>query len=274
MSDQNAEPTKPDQAPIVEFYSIYQDIRAPEPASRDLRGSLPSRAVKLCTPITSASSFGWYIYPPIDFAVRWTGSETEWSVLEENEPVEWRSLAGGYDAKLPFAKEAVAQIPESRKDDFDVFDSYGGAPPFIDADPRGPERVEIITGILARTQPGWLLHVREAPNWPRIDGIQVYEGLVECEWYRSYLPTIVRLTTQNKIVRFHKDLPLICVQAIPASVLAANQGPAPTYAGMADIPDEVWDEFVAWRRDRDNPDTPATYVRRQRDQAQREARVR
>ena len=274
MADQTAEPTKPGEVPIVEFFSIYQDIRAPEPASRDLRGSLPSRAVKLCAPITSASGFGWYIYPPIDFAVRWTGGETEWSALEDNEPVKWCSLAGGYDAKLPFAKKAVAQIPGARSADLDVFDAYGGAPSFINADPRGPERIEITTGILARTRPGWLLQVREAPNWPRIDGIQIYDGLLECEWYRSYVPTILRLTTHNKIVRFHKDLPLVCVQAIPVSVVDANRGPAPVYAGMADIPDDVWDEFVAWRRDRDNPETSATYLRRQRDRARQDAGVR
>jgi hypothetical protein len=259
--------------PIVEFFSIYPGVRPPEQASRDLRGSLPARAAKVCTPVTAASGFGWYIYPPVDFALRWIGDETEWSLLEDNEPIAWRSLAGGHDGVLPFAKDAVAEVPEARRGDLDIFDQFEGVPRFIDADPRGPDRVEIITGLLARTRPGWQLLLREVPNWPRPDGLQIYEGLVECEWYRSYLPTIMRLTMQHKVVRFYRNLPFMSAQVIPTAVVQANRGPMAAYTGMAALPDDVWDEFVAWRRDRQSPEVPATYVSRQRDLARQRART-
>jgi hypothetical protein len=263
------------ELPLVEFFSIYSDIRPPQPASRDVAGSLPARAARVCPPVTSASAFGWYVYPPVDFAVRWNGGESEWSLLEGNEPVLWRSLGGGYDAPLPFAKDAVAQLPaEWRERDGDVFDPFGGVPSFIDADPRGPERIELNIGMLIRSRPGWLVHVREAPNWPRVEGVQIYEGLLECEWYRSYMPVIIRLTTQNKVVRFYKHLPLVAVQAIPASVIEANRGPAPTRAGLAEMPEDVWREFVAWRRDRDDPEKAATYARRHREFARETGRPR
>jgi hypothetical protein len=228
---------------------------------------MPARAAKLCAPMTTASALGWYVYPPADFALRWDGGETQWSLLAENEPVGWRSLAGGYDGVLPNGREAFADLPESRTGDLDVFDKFGGSPPFINADPRGPDRLEISTGLLARTAPGWLLLVREPPNWPRMEGVQVYEGLIECEWYRSYVPTIIRLTTQNRIVRFHRSVPFIGVQVVPTNMIAANRGPAPLYRGIADFPDEVWEEFVEWRRFRQDPDRHATYVSRQRDRA-------
>ncbi|WP_189078312.1 DUF6065 family protein [Mangrovihabitans endophyticus] len=249
----------------MEFFSIYPDTRPPEPASRDLRGSLPARAAQVCTPITTASGVGWYLFPPVDFALRWDGDETFWSLLEDNEPARWRSLAGGRDGVLPSGADAIAAVPEGRVKDLDIFDRLGGLPAFIDADPRSPERVEVITGLLARTRPGWLLSLREPPNWPRTDGVHVYEGLIECEWYRSFLPTILRLTTQGKVVRFYRHLPLMVAQVIPTSMVEANRGSAPMLSGMADFPDDVWDDFVELRRARQDPTKPRTYVSRQRD---------
>jgi hypothetical protein len=219
--------------------------------------------------VTEASAFGWHIYPPLDFALRWTGSETEWSVLEDNEPTRWRSLAGGFDDKLPFAADAVANLPESRRTDLDVFDRYGGTPPFIDADPRGPERIEFVTGILIRTRPGWVAYIRSAVNWPAIDGLQIYDGVLETEWFRSFVPTIARLTTQGKIVRLYKRIPLLSVSVIPKEVLDDNRGAMPAFSGIADLPDDIWDEFVRHRRERQNPETRATYLTIQRERARR-----
>jgi hypothetical protein len=264
--DDDAVAERADGSPVVEFFCLYPDTHPPEPASRDVRGSLPARAVKTCTPLTAGSAFGWYIYPPVDFALRWHGSETEWSLLDDNEPVQWRSLAGGHDGTLAIATEALAQVPEA---DLDIFDRYGGSIPFIDADPRGPDRVEIVTGVLARTSPGWTLLVREPPNWPRHEGVQVYEGIIETEWYRSYLPTIIRLTVQHKVVRFYRNLPIMAVQPIPVATLEAARSPAVVCRGVGEFPADVWAQFVAWRRQRQQPDYSAGYISRQRDRARR-----
>lgn len=257
--------------PIVEFFCLYPDMPEPEPASRDVRGSVPARAGKVCTPMTVASGFGWYIYPPADFALRWDGSQTEWSLLEDNEPAGWCSLSGGYDAALPAGRDVLARVPEQRRKDLDIFDMFGGTLGFINADPRGPERVELITGVIARTPPGWQLLVREPPNWPREDGVQIHEGIIETEWFRSYLPTILRLTIQNRVVRFYRSLPIMVAQPIPTAALVAARGPFVVQRGADRFPDDVWADYVAWRRYRQDPQTTATYLSRQRERARRTA---
>jgi hypothetical protein len=261
----------PATRPLVEFFSLYEDIHAPEPGSRDIRGSMPARAAQRCPPVTEAAAFGWYVYPPVDLALRWNGGDTEWSPLEDNEPVKWRSLAGGVNDTLQLGRDVVAQLRESGRDGADLFDTYGGTVPFIDADPRGPDRIEMVTGLLVRTRPGWVLHVRQAANWPTIDGLQVYEGILETEWYRSFVPTIMRLTTQGKVVRLYKRIPLLSVTALPKAVVEANSGTVPVYAGVKQIPDDVWAELVKILRDRQNPEIRATYLSRQREQARRAA---
>ncbi|MFU8873636.1 DUF6065 family protein [Micromonospora sp. SL4-19] len=248
----------------VEIYSLYPDARPAEAASSSVRGSLPVRAVQHCPPVAAGSGLGWYVYPPADFALCWDGHETEWSPLEENEPVGWRSLAGGYDARLPDAATQLADVPERFRADLDIFDRYGGTLPFLDADPRASNTIEMVTGVVARTSPGWCLLARGVPNWPAQRGVQLYEGVVETDWYTSFLPTIMRLTEPGQVVRFYRNIPLMCLQPVHRSVLeASRKAELVTGQGLAEWPDDVWRELVSLRRRRQDPELRSTYRREQ-----------
>jgi hypothetical protein len=235
----------------VELFSFYGDAPRPEKASPHLRGSMPVRAVQVCPPITAASGFGWYLFPPVDFAVRWDGQASEWALLEDNEPVAWRSLAGGVEHSVPISAEALATAPERFAADTDIFDAFGGALPFIDADPRAGHLLEIITGVIARTSPGWCLLARGVANWPHSGDFQVLEGVLDTEWFRSWVPTMVRLTTPHRIVRFYRSQPITMLQPIPRAVLeAAGRATAEVAWGLDEFPDDIWGEFVDQRRRR------------------------
>ncbi|MEV4114746.1 DUF6065 family protein [Nonomuraea sp. NPDC049695] len=256
----------------VEFFNLYPDVRPPMLASPDLRGSMEAKAARVCSPMTTASGFGWYVYPPADFAVRWDGYTSEWSLLENNEPVGWRSLAGAHDGTLPASQEILQKIPKDRSADMDIFDKYHGLP-FIEADPRNPHMLEIVTGIIARTPPDWWLQVRAVPNWPQPGDHQILEGIIETDWYRSYLPTMVRLTQQNRVVRFYRHLPIMSLQPVSRRAVEAGRRPPGDYRGIEHIPDDVWREFVAWRRRKQDPNSAAFYVREQRERAKLRNRV-
>ncbi|MFY1617871.1 DUF6065 family protein [Micromonospora sp. WMMD736] len=252
-------------APLrVEIYSLYGDAKPSEAASPSLRGSLPARAVQQCPPVAAASGFGWYVYPPTDFALRWDGQDTEWTLLAENEPAHWRSLAGGYDGKLPDAAGQLRAAPEQFHGDLDIFDRYGASIPFLDADPRAANTVELVTGVVARTSPGWCLIARGVPNWPAQRGVQLYEGVVETDWYTSLLPTILRLTEAGQVVRFYRNIPLMCLQPVHRSTLEAfRQAELVTGEGLPAWPEDVWSDFVALRRRRQDPEIRSSYRREQ-----------
>ena len=40
---------------------------------------LPTRAFRYCEAFTSASAFGWYVFPPISFSLHWDGEDIAWS---------------------------------------------------------------------------------------------------------------------------------------------------------------------------------------------------
>ncbi|MGH3266843.1 MAG: hypothetical protein ACRDNS_33240 [Trebonia sp.] len=167
--DQSTTAAMPDiPAPEVEFFLFNPDAPAPEPASSTVRGTLPLSGVQKCAPLTDATGFGWYTFPPIDFALRWDGQTVDFSRLVDNEPTQWRSLSGGYDLALDEDQAALARAPERFKADFDVFDHLGGRMAFINLNPQLGNACEITPGLLARTSPGWSLLVRSPPNWPLV----------------------------------------------------------------------------------------------------------
>jgi Family of unknown function (DUF6065) len=260
--------TVPDpQLPTVEFFLLNPEVRPPEPASRDVRGSLPARAARICPPVTAAASFGWYVFPPIDFALRWDGHGTDWSPLTGNEPDRWRSLAGGRDALLTHTRRFLDAAPEGYQEDLDIFDYVERTIPFMDADPLAANQIELISGLVARTSPGWCLLSRGVPNWPGSYDHQVLEGVVETDWYRGYVPTMIRLTRQDRVVRFYRDQPVMVVQPIPRIALAATGRDAVRYQGIGAFPDDAWREFVAARRRRQGAPGAGSYAAERRRRA-------
>ena len=264
MDTSDGRPDPPESGEIkVEFYTISPDVKI-EPASTSMLGSLPSRAVQLCPPVTSATGNGWYVYPPFDFALRWFGHESEFSLLKNNNPVQWQSLAGFYDIRMPQSAEIAAAVPEQFKDDFlTTYAKWDGAIPFCDADPRAPNLIEVSTGVFAKTPPGWSLLVRGVANWTGGIDHQVVEGLVDTSWYSAVLPTTIRLLKQDQIVRFYRRFPIAMLQLVPNLAYARSTlENAVVHSGVEHIPGAVWNSLAETRTAKDRQ--PGRYARIQR----------
>ena len=65
--------------PLITFYRAIPECRAPIRADTSVLGTLPSRGFQYCEALRSASSFGWYVFPPIDFTLQWDGSQVNWT---------------------------------------------------------------------------------------------------------------------------------------------------------------------------------------------------
>ena len=64
---------------LVTFHQMIPTARMPQRADRSAAGSLPTRAFRYCEPATSASAFGYYLFPPIGFSVQWDGYDMMWT---------------------------------------------------------------------------------------------------------------------------------------------------------------------------------------------------
>jgi hypothetical protein len=187
--------------PIVRFHQLTSRGRAPMRADRSAMGTLPMRAVQYCEALTSATAYGWWLFPPIDLELLWDGSDVFWRC---DDAPDWMPL------------QTAAQLP-NYMDEFDRVAPAalkGCSPPFLTALPE-PGTVQLWTGLIAQTAPDWHLLVRSPVNLPQVGGICLFEGIVETDRWFGPLFTNMRFTRSHTPVRLRADYPLVQVQPVP-----------------------------------------------------------
>jgi hypothetical protein len=185
---------------IVRFHSLIDQARPPQRADRSAAGTLPTRAYRYCEAVTSATAFGWWAFPPTDLMLLWDGTDIFWQCEGISD---WLPLLPS--AQFPgFAARFNAAAPANLQD---------CSPPFLTALPE-PGLLQIWTGLMARTAPGWHLLLRAPANLPTPGGFSLYEGIVATDRWFGPLFTNLRLTRTHVPVRIRADFPLLHIQPV------------------------------------------------------------
>lgn len=189
------------QVPTARFYRMIEQARPPRRADRSALGTLPTRAYRYCDAVTSAAAFGWYVFAPMELRLIWDGADVFWHYAGAADwlPLQPSAQFPGQSARFD------AAAPEALR---------GCSPPFLTALPE-PGTVQIWTGLMARTAPGWSLLVRGPANLPGPGGFAVYEGVVESDRWFGPLFINLRLTRTGVPIRLASDFPLVQVQPLP-----------------------------------------------------------
>jgi hypothetical protein len=211
----------------ITFYRLIARARLPQRAERSALGSLPARAFQYCQPVRVASGFGYYVFPPIGFSLRWDGNQVAWD------------YAGGPG----WAPLTVAQFP-----DFAVkFDAAareaarGFSPPFLSALPE-PGVVQIWTGLVVRTAPLWDVLIRPPANLPASQQYDLYEGVVETDRWFGPLFTNIRIKKTGETIRFDPDWPFAQVQPLPREV--TSEASLSDYALVTELAGLDWAAYA------------------------------
>lgn len=187
---------------ICQFYRLIPDAPLPRRADRAADGKISIDAYRYCEPLTMASAFGWHIYPPLTFSLLLDDDELFWR-YEGADDGDWIALQSG--AQYPGFRDHFEKIaPDGLKD---------LAPPFL-VQGSSPGHVQIWSGCLARTAPGWALLSRGVANAKDTQAYRNYEGIIETETWFGPLFTNIRLTRTNAPVTFHVRRPLFQVQPL------------------------------------------------------------
>lgn len=217
--------------PIARFYRLIPDCPLPMRADRSAGGVLPTRAYRFCDAVTTASGFGWYLFPPTTLSVMWDG-----------ESVLWR-----YEGEERWLPLSAAQYPDFRRH-FDAHapaDIGGFSPPFIGA-LNEPGIIQIWSGYAIRTAPGWSIQVRPMVNFPGPAGYEMFEGIIETDTWFGPIFGNIRLKRTDTPVVFRRDLPLFHIQPIPQYVYADD-----TLNAFEVVPDLASFDDADWARYRD-----------------------
>jgi hypothetical protein len=215
---------------IIQFHRLIEQARLPQRADRSAAGTLPTRAYRYCDAVTSATGYGWWVFPPMDLQLIWDGQDIFWHFADAPD---WLPLSSA--VQFPhFSRSFDEAVPAELK---------GCAPPFMAALPE-PGVVQMWTGLMVRTRADWSLLVRGPANLASAGGYSLYEGIVETDQWFGPLFTNLRLTRTHKPVQFKADFPLLQVQPLPRVAYAEETlGSAELIPDMASMRREDWDAY-------------------------------
>jgi len=219
----------PEIAPLIEFFQLVPNVRPPRKADRAVGGTIPTRALRYCEAITSASGFGWYVFLPMRFKVMWDGHEMLWTY-------------DGVDEWLPLSR--AAQYPGFR----DRFDQYapaharGFSPTFL-APSIQPGGLQVWTGCIAKTAPGWSLLVRGVANLSKSLAYETLEGIIETDHWFGPLFDNIRVLKTDTPIEFKDDIPFLQVQPIRKDVYSDRFLRNFVVKELHELDPENWDQF-------------------------------
>ena len=185
---------------VITFYRVLPGGLKPRRAMADAGGTLPVSAYRHCEPVRNASSFGYYVFLPMSFQLEWDGGQA--GVWSYDDGANWHALR---EAAYPDSMTAWdAVVPDVAR---------GWCPPFITfTETYG--MVQIWTGWMVRTAPGWSTLVRGTANLPRAAGYDVFEGIIETDRWFGPLFMNIRLSRTEAPVLFDRQRPVLQVQPL------------------------------------------------------------
>lgn len=170
-----------------------------EPAEKTLKGTAHPAGVKFCKPFTLANSQGFWVYPPVDIDFQLTDNGFEFKELE---------FWGASEHEL-----VKSLVKDSDFVNIDDFCPISGRSKFTWGAVE-PNVVQIWTGCIFQTDPGWCLHLRNPINFPN-SNFQIMEGILETDWMFYDIWINVVVTRKNEWIRLRKDQPYPFAQIVP-----------------------------------------------------------
>ena len=216
-------------APLVRFKHLVPGGLPPRRATRDAGGTLPVRAIRFCEPVTAASSFGWYVFPPINFQVLFDGVCAVWT----------------YDGAEAWYPLDTAQYPgfAAKFDKAAPHNIRGFSPPFLTMT-EDPAILQIWTGLIVRTAPDWSLLLRSVANLPHSPGYQQLEGIIETDHWGGPLFHNIHLVQTGVPVQFSTYRPFLQVQPIHRAHYADTfLDNATVETGLQSLTPDDWDAY-------------------------------
>jgi Family of unknown function (DUF6065) len=236
--------------PLIFFYQFYPDGPVPSLPDPAPFGAMPLRAMRYCEPFLAAARFGWFIYPPFDFSILWDGKNCYWRREGLNESMEFTRFDS---VILPEVSEYFRENCPSELDYCSNIAFLGKAPDF--------DILQIWTGLMVKTQPGWGVLVRPPANLPTDPNFEVFDGIIETDWWFGPLVTPIRLRRQNVPMIFSKNTPLAHIQLIQKEVyLDETIAEFLVIKNLTEMESEQWHEYAeAFDRRNESPKKLGTY---------------
>lgn len=185
----------------LKVWRLHPSACRVEPAEKTLKGTANASAVKWCLPYSTANALGWWLFPAADIDICWKGGrEFEHRVISPFTPVDAelvRSLTRPSDNADP-EKWCPGHSGRTKY-------TFGGVEDGV---------VQVWTGLIFRTPPGWCLHLRSPLNVEK-QPYRIMEGILETDWMQYDIWTNILFEKKDEWVSFRRDQWPPLAQIIP-----------------------------------------------------------
>ena len=230
---------------IIKFHRIFPAAVPPMRADESALGTLPTAAYQYCEAVRTASSFGWYVFPPTDIRLAWDGAETLYEADGE-----WHQLTSVHLGD-GFLELWDTHAPANLK---------GRAPPYLSS-LFVPGIIQIWSGLFVSSERDWSVLVRAPANIAQSHTFACYDGLIETDRFKPCPLFInIRLLSTEREIIIPKMKPLFQVQPIRRECysdatlrdVAFEKQMSDGFFGMSEAD---WDGFRSTIRSADPRDT-------------------
>lgn len=221
--------------PLVRFYRVLPasgpwrqpDHGKPRRAKPEATGMLPFRQAQYCEPSRQASQFGYWVFLPTTFSVRWRGGH-EYDISFDGEATWFHLTEIAFPGSFGAWDEAA---PENCK---------GYCPNFISTTTE-EGMLQIWSGWFARTRPGYSLWVMSPVN-AGSSMCTLLQGIIDTDVWFGPLFGNVKLHATDRNIKFDAQLAPF-MQVVPIAREAYAKSLLDNFAVSDGIPDELWPAY-------------------------------
>jgi hypothetical protein len=250
---------------VVTFRRAFPAAVPPLRGDKAALGTIPTAAYQYCEPVRTASSFGWYIFPPVDIRLMWNGVDLYYA-----SDGEWRELTSVHLTD-EFVDYWDTHAPEDLK---------GHWPPFM-TKVFVSGIVQIWSGLLVSTVQDWSVIIGPPPNLLQTRHFSCFEGVVETDRFKP-APLFINLSLHatDREILIPRDRPLFFVRPVRRECYSEtvlqhteHEGLSAEDEGPGRMTEQDWEGYRRTVRKVDAPTgeyKPGRYAVEQRKRAKRE----
>lgn len=182
----------------LNIWQIHPKASRIEPAEKTCMGTANKGATQWCGPYINANESGFWVYPPVDM---------EFVLLDDGFHVLKCEEYGDEDFNL------VSSLVRKEDDsDFTKWTFPGKGRTKMTFALVEPNVLQIWTGLIFETPPGWCLHIRSPINMPNED-FGIVEAILETDWMQYDIWMNLSIVKKNKLISINKETPI--AQIVP-----------------------------------------------------------
>jgi hypothetical protein len=181
---------------IVKTWKIHPKACRLEKAEKTCMGLANSGGIQWCAPYTNANKSGFWIYSPIEMDLTYDGDKFEVHNAEEYGSDDYEKV-----------KSLIKPTDQCCVEKW-CFPNIGRTKTTFGLVEKNV--VQIWTGLIFETPPGWCLHVRSPVNFPR-NNFEITEAILETDWMQYDI--WLNIACQKGRIKISKDLPI--AQIVP-----------------------------------------------------------